>query len=244
MIKKFFSLFWKGVVFFFMASIIGVIVFKWMPVSITPTMIYNLPKQAWDSKRKFRLEKDWESIDHISENVQLAVVCAEDQNFLEHSGFDLKAIKKAMKSNQKGKKIKGGSTISQQTAKNLFLLPHRNYIRKAFEVYFTFLIECCWSKERIMEVYLNIIEFGDGVYGVQAASQHFFHKDAHQLTNSQAALLAAVLPNPLKYQVDHPSPYVLKRKRWISRQMSHWGNNLEFEHNAFSNEDENEPKEE
>lgn len=208
---------------FLMLSIGSVIVFRFVPIPMTPTMIYHVFIQAIDDDRDMYLSKDWESMENISPNMQLAVVSSEDQQFFTHYGFDFVAIKKAMRNNERGRKLKGGSTITQQTAKNAFLLPHRNYIRKAFEAYFTLLIELLWSKDRILEVYLNVIEFGNGIYGVQAASQHYFHKDAKNLNRDEAALLAAVLPNPIRYRVDKPSAYVLRRRNWIKRQMGHFG---------------------
>jgi monofunctional biosynthetic peptidoglycan transglycosylase len=182
-------------------------------------MLYFLGEQALDSKRDIVLKKDWESLSNISPNMRLAVIGSEDQLFYDHFGFDLTAIKKAIRNNEKGRRLKGGSTISQQTAKNAFLLPHRNYFRKGLEAYFTLLIELLWSKERIIEVYLNVIEFGNGIYGVEAASQQYFKKPASKLTRGEAALLAAVLPNPIRYRVDKPSSYILRRKNWIKRQM-------------------------
>lgn len=151
----------------------------------------------------------------------LAVITSEDQKFEEHFGFDLEAIEKARKYNDrhKGKKVKGASTISQQTAKNVFLWPQRSYIRKGFEVYFTFLIELLWSKERIMEVYLNVIEMGDGVYGAEAAAQQYFGKSASDLTDGEAALIAACLPNPIRWSPARPSRYIQRKKQWIVRHM-------------------------
>jgi len=173
--------------------------------------------------KDLKLKKDWESFEHISPNLQLAVVCSEDQNFIEHNGFDFEAIDKALDYNSTHKKKRGASTISQQTAKNVFLWTGRSWIRKGFEVYFTFLIETIWSKHRIMEVYLNVIEMGDGIYGAQAASQIFFHKDAKYLTKGEAALIAAVLPNPRKFSVTKPSTYTRKRQGWIVHQIALWG---------------------
>jgi monofunctional biosynthetic peptidoglycan transglycosylase len=213
---------WKLIKWFFIVSIGSVIIFRFIPVPVTPTMMYNCFIQLWDVDRCLKLTKDWEPLDNISSKMQLAVVSSEDQQFYQHTGFDFTAIKKAIRNNERGRKLKGGSTISQQTAKNTFLLPHRNYIRKAFEVYFTILIELLWSKDRIMEVYLNVIEFGNGIYGVQAASKYFFHKDAKNLNSDEAALLASVLPNPIRYRVDKPSSYLLRRKSWIKRQMGHF----------------------
>jgi monofunctional biosynthetic peptidoglycan transglycosylase len=165
------------------------------------------------------------SLKEMSPNLVLAVICSEDQKFAEHFGFDFEAIEKVAKQNEKlkkkGKPIKGGSTISQQCAKNVFLFPQRSYIRKAFEVYFTFLIEIFWSKKRIMEVYLNVIEMGDGIYGAQAAAKTYFNKNAKYLTSSESALIAAVLPNPRKWNAGKPTGYISKRKNWILRQMGH-----------------------
>jgi len=177
---------------------------------------------------EMKMQKDWVSLGEISENLQLAVVCSEDQNFLKHNGFDIKAIKKAMLENENGKRIRGGSTISQQTAKNVFLLDGRNYIRKAFEAYFTFLIELIWDKQRIMEMYLNVIEFGDGIYGAEAAAKHYFKKSADQLTREQAATLAVLLPNPRIYGQNTKGKYVQRRKNWTLQQMNFWGNELKY----------------
>lgn len=210
---------WHWTKWFFILSIVSVLLFRFIPLPITPTMLYFLGEQALDSKRDIVLKKDWESLSNISPNMRLAVIGSEDQLFYDHFGFDLTAIKKAIRNNEKGRRLKGGSTISQQTAKNAFLLPHRNYFRKGLEAYFTLLIELLWSKERIIEVYLNVIEFGNGIYGAEAASQQYFKKSASKLTRGEAALLAAVLPNPIRYRVDKPSSYVIRRKNWIKRQM-------------------------
>lgn len=176
-----------------------------------------------------KLKKDWVSMDDISPNLQLAVVCSEDQNFIKHNGFDLKAIDKALKYNETHKRTRGASTISQQTAKNLFLWPGRSWIRKGFEVYFTFLIEIFWSKERIMEVYLNIIEMGDGIYGAEAAANAYFKKSAKNLSKPECAAIAAVLPNPRRFNAGKPSAYVKGRQSWILRQMANWGGVLNYE---------------
>jgi monofunctional biosynthetic peptidoglycan transglycosylase len=182
------------------------------------------------------LKHDWVSLDEISPKLQLAVVCSEDQNYLKHYGFDWGAIEKAMKSNDSGKKIRGGSTISQQTAKNVFLWQGRSYIRKGFEAYFTLLIETFWSKERIMEVYLNSIEMGNGIYGAEAAAQNWFKKSAAKLNKDESSAIAAILPNPLKYVANPPSAYISKRKTWVKQQMSFWGNKLDY--NKYNDEDE------
>jgi monofunctional biosynthetic peptidoglycan transglycosylase len=173
-----------------------------------------------DSKQ---IQKDWVSIEDMSPDLPLAVIAAEDQKFMTHNGFDVEAIEKAIQNNKKGKKVKGASTISQQTAKNVFLVPSRSWVRKGFETYFTFLIELFWSKKRIMEVYLNVIEQGDGIYGVQASSIIHFNKDAKKVSRSQAALMAVVLPNPVKFKIKNPSSYVRGRQSWTVRQMGNLG---------------------
>jgi len=168
------------------------------------------------------MKKDWTSLEDMSSAMPLAVMAAEDQNFEEHFGFDFKAIQKAGQYNErhKGKKLKGASTISQQTAKNVFLFPARSWIRKGFEVYFTFLIEVCWSKKRIMEVYLNVIEMGEGIYGAEAASQEYFHKPAKKLSIREASLIAAVLPNPRFWSPAKPSAYIQRKSGRIMYFMS------------------------
>src|SRR5690606_6449576 len=166
---------------------------------------------------------DWVSIEDISKNLQLAVICSEDQNFLMHNGFDMKAIEKAFDNNQKGKRVRGGSTISQQTAKNVFLWPQRSWLRKGMEAYVTFWIELIWSKERIMEVYLNSIEMGNGIYGAEAAAQYWFNKPASNLNKNEAAAIAAILPLPLKYRANPPTAYIASRKLWIMKQMMFFG---------------------
>jgi monofunctional glycosyltransferase len=212
------------VVGFFTLSIISTILFRFIPVPLTPLMLIRTVEQL-SSGESPRLYKDWVPIRNISPNLVVAVIAAEDQKFAEHFGFDFEAMEKALKQNEKlkkrGKPIKGGSTISQQCAKNVFLWPGRNIVRKAFEAYFTLLIELFWSKKRIMEVYLNVIEMGDGIYGAQAASQAYFKKDAAKLSSSQAALIAAVLPNPRKWSPAKPTAYITKRKNRILRQMGH-----------------------
>lgn len=200
-------------------------------------MLIRAVEQKSDGK-EMTLKHTWVPLDDISPKLQLAVVCSEDQNYLKHYGFDWKAIEKAMENNEKGNKIRGASTISQQTAKNVFLWPGRSYVRKAFEVYFTLLIELFWSKERIMEVYLNSIEMGKGVYGAEAAAQFWFNKPAKKLNKEQSAAIAAILPNPLKYKAHPATPFISKRKNWIMQQMSFWGNQLDY--NKYNDVDETE----
>jgi len=218
----------KAFVWFLITSVLSVIFFRFVAVPITPLMLIRCVEQKSNGK-DMRLKHDWVSLEEINERLQLAVVCSEDQNYLKHDGFDWGAIKKAMETNKKGKRIRGGSTITQQTAKNVFLWPGRSYIRKAFEMYFTFLIELFWSKERIMEVYLNSIEMGDGIYGAEAAAQHWFKKTAQKLSKDEAAAIAAILPNPRKYVANPPSAYVQGRKAWIKKQMDFWGNHLDYD---------------
>ncbi|MDP3353166.1 MAG: monofunctional biosynthetic peptidoglycan transglycosylase, partial [Flavobacteriaceae bacterium] len=205
--KKIKTWFIKAIIFFLIASVSSTILFRWIPIPFTPLMIIRSVEQLADGEKAV-LSHQWVSLDKISNNLAKAVIVSEDQKFIEHFGFDFEAIEKAFEGNQKGKKIKGGSTITQQTAKNVFLWPQRSYIRKGFEMYFTFLIEVFWSKERILEVYLNSIEMGNGVYGAEAAAQHWFRKPASKLTKYESAAIAAILPNPRKYKAKGSSNYV------------------------------------
>jgi monofunctional glycosyltransferase len=210
-------------------SLLLTLLYAVLPIPVTPLMVQRCWEQAWDSERDVRWEYDWVSFKELSPHLQLAVICSEDQDFLEHEGFDFEAIEKAYKYNKTHKKKRGASTISQQTAKNAFLWPSRSWLRKGFEVYFTAISELIWSKERIMTVYLNIIEFGDGIYGAEAAARHYFNKSAKDLNRQEAALLASVLPNPIIYKVDNPSPKVRDRQQWIIRQMRYWGGEVNYE---------------
>lgn len=218
MIKTVSKLILKILIGFFAISLIMVILFRFIPIPITPLMVSRCSDQLFSDEAMI-LSHDWEPLENISPNLQKAVVASEDQRFFIHSGFDFKAIEKAIEINQKGKRKLGASTISQQTAKNVFLWQGRSYLRKGLEAYFTVLIELFWGKERIMEVYLNSIEMGKGVYGAQAAAQHWYRKDAANLTKEQAAGIAAILPNPLKFKASNSSNYINKRKRKIMRQM-------------------------
>jgi monofunctional glycosyltransferase len=208
---------------FFIISISSVILLRWIPVPVTPFMLVQVAGQAMDKKRTVRLEKKWIPLDEISPHLQLAAICSEDQNFVNHFGLDIEAIEKAVQHNKGHKRKRGASTITQQTAKNVFLYDGRNWVRKAFEVYFTFLIEVCWSKERIMEVYLNVIEFGDGIYGAEAAAKHFYATSAKKISKEQSAKLVSVLPMPKKLSVSRPSPFVYKRQAWVLEQMDKYG---------------------
>lgn len=221
--KQVFRLIWKTALWFLGLSIGSVLLFRFVPVPVTPLMLIRCGEQMFSSQ-EIRLKHDWVSLDEISKNLPLAVVCSEDQNFLNHSGFDMKAIKQSVEASKKGKRrLRGASTISQQTAKNVFLWPGRSWIRKGFEAYFTVLIEFVWGKKRIMEVYLNSIEMGNGIYGAEAAAQFYWHTTAQNLSRSQAAAIAAILPNPRKYSANPPGPYVASRIGWIIGQMNRWG---------------------
>ncbi|PBQ34788.1 monofunctional biosynthetic peptidoglycan transglycosylase [Sphingobacteriaceae bacterium] len=228
MLRKIFKIVLRIVIAFLILTMGSTLLYRWVPVPITPLMLIRCVEQKSDGK-PMTLKHDWVSLEEISPKLQLAVVCSEDQNYLKHYGFDFKAIEKAMKANEEGKKLRGGSTISQQTAKNVFLWPGRSYIRKGFEVYFTLLIELMWSKERIMEVYLNSIEMGNGVYGAESAAQYWFKKPAKKLSKDESAAITAILPNPRKFVANPPSAYIARRKEWIKKQMSFWGNQLDYD---------------
>ncbi len=203
----------------FLAQLFYIILLRWMPVYTTPYIIQNWFDRIGTDKK---LYKDWVPFEDISDNMKLAVIASEDQLFSEHFGFDLEAIGEAMRYNQKHtKRTHGASTISQQTAKNVFLWQGRNYIRKGLEVYFTFMIELIWGKDRILEVYLNVAQTGDGYFGVETAARQYFGKHAKDLTREEAALIAATLPNPVVLKAAAPSQYLLKRQRWVLRQMKY-----------------------
>nr|WP_314897897.1 monofunctional biosynthetic peptidoglycan transglycosylase [uncultured Flavobacterium sp.] len=212
----------KVFLWFIGLSLFFVVLFKFVPVPFTPLMVIRAIENKVAGKEIY-FSHDWESLDNISVNLQKAVIASEDGTFLKHNGFDFVAMQKAYKSNERGRRIKGGSTISQQTAKNVFLWQGRSYLRKGLEAYFTVLIETIWGKKRIMEVYLNSIEMGDGVYGAQAAAEHWYRKDASNLTPIQAAGIAAILPNPRKYSATSSSSYINRRKAKIVRVMRHVG---------------------
>jgi monofunctional biosynthetic peptidoglycan transglycosylase len=204
----------KKLIYIIILANIGFIVWgKFFNPPITFTQIGGLLEYG-------KLKRDYISYEEMGSNVKKAVIAAEDQSFFDHNGFDYKAIEKAMQHNQQGKKIRGGSTISQQTAKNVFLWQGRSWIRKGFEAVYTFVIELVWGKDIILERYLNSIEMGRGVFGVEAASKYYFNKSAQNLTKSEAAWIATVLPNPQKYDPKNPSAYLTKKHKWIMRQMN------------------------
>lgn len=210
------------VVAFFGSTILSVVALRFIPVYYTPLMFIRLAQQMKQGK-ELRLHHHWVPLEDISPYLPQAVMASEDQRFLMHHGFDFQAIENAAKNNMRhnSKRKLGASTISQQTAKNVFLWPGRTWVRKGLEAYFTALIELMWSKQRIMEVYLNSIEMGDGIYGADAVAEHHFDCNADELTKSQCALIAATLPNPLKYDSSDPNPYINKRKYHILREMKY-----------------------
>lgn len=214
MVKKILIILKKIILWFFIISIGLVILFKWVPVPFTYTMISRSVSQLAHGE-KVVWQRDWVRLEKISPYLPQAVMASEDNLFPKHYGFSINALKKAYEANKKGKKLRGGSTISQQTAKNVFLWQGRNYVRKGLEAYFTVLIEIFWSKKRIMEVYLNSIEMGNGIYGAEAASQYWYHKSAKNLTPREAAGIAAILPNPRKFKASNSSAYIERRKTKI-----------------------------
>ncbi len=212
-----------AVLLFALLSAGMVLLFRWVNPPFSAFMA-EMQIAAWAGRDSSYVSRHtWADLKRISPNLPLAVVASEDQKFPEHWGFDVEAIEKAYALNQHSHRIRGASTISQQVAKNLFLWSGRSYFRKALEAYFTVLIESCWPKRRILEIYLNIAEFGYGTYGAEAAAQRFFHKSAARLSRSDAAVLAAVLPNPQRFSAAAPSHYVQQRREWILGQMQALG---------------------
>ncbi len=205
-----------------LVSILAIVALRWIPPPTT-AVILERRASALVHLRSYHVAHHWVGWNRISSQATVAVVAAEDQHFAEHHGFDLDSIQKALDDHERGRRLRGASTISQQVAKNVFLWSGRSFVRKGLEAYFTLLIELTWPKRRILEVYLNSVELGEGVFGVEAASQKFFHKPASRLRPDEAALLAAVLPNPLRFRVDRPSAYVEERRGWILDQMSQLG---------------------
>lgn len=211
----------RAVILLFSLWVTGIVLFAFLPVPFSAVMVERQVSAWLTGDFGYVAHSDWVPMSEISAPMALAVMAAEDQKFPEHWGFDVDAIQSVL--DKDGGKMRGASTLSQQTAKNLFLWDGRSWVRKGLEAGLTVGIETVWTKRRILTVYLNIVEFGDGVFGVEQASQHFFHKPASRLTASQAALLAAVLPNPHLFKVNAPSAYVLRRQQWILRQMSQLG---------------------
>ena len=222
MLKKTYRFFRKLMLYFFIGSVALTIIYRFVPPPFTYLMIQRLVEQKIDGE-DLKLRKDWVSIEEMSPYLVRAVIASEDQHFNEHWGFDIEALQKAYQHNQKSKKVKGGSTISQQVAKNVFLWPGRSYFRKGLEAYFTILIEITWSKKRIMEIYLNEIEMGNGIYGAEAAAKKYFRKPAKDLSKRESALVAAVLPNPIRWTPANPNAYIQRRQYRILRAMRYVG---------------------
>ncbi len=218
MFRKILRILRKLIVLFFASTLLVVVIYRFVPVVVTPLMVIRTGEQLF-SGEKMIWHHDWESSSHISNNLKRAVIASEDQRFYQHWGFDTEQIQKAIRQNQYRKRPRGASTISQQTAKNVFLWPRSSWYRKGFEVYFTVLIEVFWSKDRILEVYLNSMETGKGIYGAESVAKYHFNTTAEKLTRRQAALIAATLPNPRRFNSEHPSGYVIRRQGQILRQM-------------------------
>ena len=217
--KGFFShimrFFWKLIIWFNIVSLFFVVLYKFVPVPYTPLMVIRYFENK-SAGKNIETKHHWVPIEDISKNLQKAVIASEDGRFFEHNGLDFSAMRKAAVGNFKGKKLKGGSTITQQTAKNVFLWQGRSYFRKALEAYYTVLIEIVWGKQRILEVYLNSIEMGDGIYGAEAATQHWYKRDCKSLTRMQAAGIAAILPNPRRFS-PNGSAYISRKQSKIAR---------------------------
>jgi monofunctional biosynthetic peptidoglycan transglycosylase len=212
----------QALVVVLVASMLATLALRWI-VPPTTGMMIQRRVEAWRNGRAYHADYRWVPWDRISPQAALAVIAAEDQNFATHHGFDFGSIQKALDAHERGQRLRGASTISQQVAKNVFLWSDRSFVRKGIEAYFTVMIELTWSKRRILEVYLNIVELGDGIYGFEAASLRYFRKPAASLRPEEAALLAAVLPNPLRLKVSAPSAYLEERRAWILQQMGQLG---------------------
>ena len=204
---------------FFASTILAVVAYRFVPVYVTPLMLIRVVEQTFSDEYDVKWEHHWVPLKEMSKYMPVAVMASEDARFLKHHGFDFDAIQKAVKHNKTAKTKHGASTITQQTAKNVFLWPGRSWIRKGLEMYFTVLIEVLWGKERIMEVYLNSIEMGNGVYGADACAKENFNKTAAELSRADCALIAATLPNPRKFSSKNPSAYMLKRQARIQKEM-------------------------
>ncbi len=223
--------FWKSIKYFFLYAFLSVVVgsialtclFRYIPPPTSAFMLHQHIKDFQNDKGFIKINYQWVDHEQISTFAFTAAIAAEDQRFYQHFGFDLDAILAAVENHLDGDKLRGASTISQQVAKNLFLSPARSFWRKGAEVWFTLLIELLWNKQRILEVYINIAEFGNHLFGIEAASRHFFSISAQHLSAKQAALIAATLPNPKKFRTDQPTSYLRKRQAWILRQMQNIG---------------------
>ena len=214
---------WRLALAWVLGSVAVVLLLRFVPVGYSGFMLQRQLSAWFAGEHDFRLRQRWVPLAQVSRELPIALVAAEDQKFPLHHGFDVQAIRDAIEDAEDGERLRGASTISQQTAKNLFLWNGRSFVRKGLEAYFTVLIELCWPKQRILEVYLNVAEFGDGIYGAAAASDAYFRKTPGALTARESALLAAVLPNPRRLRVDKPSAYVQRRAAWIERQTRQLG---------------------
>jgi len=212
----------KAAALVFVSSIVAVLMLRWVP-PLTSGVMIERRVDALAAGKAYALDYRWVPWDRIAKHAGVAVIASEDQHFPTHHGFDVESLQKAIDAHEQGQRLRGASTISQQVAKNIFLWSGRSFVRKGLEAYFTVLVEVLWPKRRILEVYLNVAEMGPGVFGVEAASQRYFRKPAATLTPSDAALLAAVLPNPIRLRADRPSAYVEGRRAWILQQMSQLG---------------------
>ena len=221
--NRFFQQLRRAVTFFFWVSIGSCLLLRVLPPPTSMFMFYRHVEDLFNTPRVKSIDYQWISSENISSYAKLAVIAGEDQLFFSHYGFDVTSILASIKHFQRGGQLRGASTISQQTAKNLFLIPSKSFIRKGLEVWFTVLLELFWDKARILEVYLNIAEFGDHLFGIEAASQHYYGISAKQLTPAQSAMLAATLPNPIQFKATQPSNYLIRRQQWILRQMRQLG---------------------
>jgi len=209
-------------VWFVSVSVLWVLAYRFINPPITMLMIMRNIERKSDGKT-FKTEKDWVDLEEMSDNIKRAAIAGEDQLFVHHAGFDIKAIGRAYSANKQGSTVRGGSTISQQTAKNVFLWPGRSWLRKGFEAYFTLLIELLWGKQRILEVYLNVIEMGDGIYGAEAASQSYYQKSCKNLSRSEASLIVACFPNPIRWTPLHPTRFIKHRQYLIMNNIRRLG---------------------
>lgn len=203
-------------------SILAVLALRWVN-PISSGLLVERKIEAWQTNKPISFQRTWRGWFQISDGLKLAVIAGEDQNFPFHHGFDMQAIKDALKHNAQSDTLRGASTISQQVAKNVFLWSGRSWLRKGLEVWFTLWIELLWSKQRILEIYLNSVEWGEGIFGAEAAAQHYFQKSARELTKQQASLLATILPNPRNWSPTNPTPYIKTRSEWIQKQMDNLG---------------------
>lgn len=224
MLRKLIARLLKFMAWFVIASVLLVAVFRWVPPPGTALMVER-KLESWVDNKPIDLQRTWRSWDELPDSLKIAVIAGEDQKFAEHWGFDVGAIQAALNHNERGGSLRGASTISQQVAKNLFLWPGRSWLRKGLEAWFTGLLELLWPKQRILEVYLNSVEWGEGIFGAEAAAHKHFGVTAKSLSGRQASLLAAVLPNPLKWSPSRPTGYVNRRASWIRQQMSQLGGN-------------------